>query len=309
MQMKFLGCIGYLMHESGLKETLETIYTPNTVAHMLSRKAVSRAVRGHFIVDSALNALLISEAFGIENLEQEQFSDLALPDNDAQEDPQNAGQDNCDSVNDEAANTDTVDEQILSSLEEDTCSQENPTEHHATAASNEDFSLQRLKEGIDIYGKLVAGEVTPKNVYEIDVIDSIAKRLNDVSKLMKSSGTSTLWLQYMKMLDILRQFIKAEKMGNWQLHLKSTYEMLSYFAASGHNLYTKSAYIYLQIMCKIEETHPEVYEAFMRGHHVLRRFDHFWAGLSTDLVTEQVLMRSVKTTGDLTRERGMGETQ
>ena len=120
--MSFLGFIGYLMHESGLKETLETIYTPNAVTHMLSGKAVSRAVRGHFIVDFALSAPLISKAFGIENLEQEQFSDIALSDNDAQEDPQNARQDNCDSVNDEAANTDTVDEQILSSIEDDTCS-------------------------------------------------------------------------------------------------------------------------------------------------------------------------------------------
>ena len=203
MEMSFLGCIGYLMHESGLKETLETIYTPNAVTHMLSGKAVSLAVRGHFIVDSALNALLISKALGIENLEQEQFSDLALPDKDAQEDPQNARQDNGDSVNDEAANTDTVDEQILFSLEDDTCSQENPPEHHATAASSEDFSSQHLKEGIHIYGKLIASEVTPENVYEIDVIDSIAKRLNDTSKSMKSSRASTPSLQCMKMLDIL----------------------------------------------------------------------------------------------------------
>ena len=62
-------------------------------------------------------------------------------------------------------------------------------------------------------------------------------------------------------------------------------------------------------MCKIEETHPKVYEAFMRGHHVSRRSDRFWAVLSTDLVIEQVLMRSVKTTGGLTTGRAMGETQ
>ena len=86
-------------------------------------------MRGHFIVDPALNALLIAKAFGIENLEQEQFSDLALPDNDTQGDHQNARQDNCDSVNDEAANTDIR------------CSLKNPPEHHAAAASNESFSL------------------------------------------------------------------------------------------------------------------------------------------------------------------------
>ena len=38
----------------------------------------------------------------------------------------------------------------------------------------------------------------------------------------------------------------------------------------------------------------------MEGYHVVRRSDAYWAGLSTDLVIEQELMRSVKTTGGLT---------
>ena len=47
----------------------------------------------------------------------------------------------------------------------------------------------------------------------------------------------------------------------------------------------------------------------MNGFHVVRRSDRYWAGLSTDLVIEQVLMRSVKTSGGLTRGRGMTEVQ
>ena len=43
--------------------------------------------------------------------------------------------------------------------------------------------------------------------------------------------------------------------------------------------------------------------------NVIRRSDRYWAGLSSDLVIEQVLMRSVKTTGSLTRGRGLTETQ
>ena len=43
--------------------------------------------------------------------------------------------------------------------------------------------------------------------------------------------------------------------------------------------------------------------------HVVRRSDRYWAGLSTDLAIEQVLMRSVKTCGGLTRGRGMSESQ
>ena len=59
----------------------------------------------------------------------------------------------------------------------------------------------------------------------------------------------------------------------------------------------------------LKDSHPEVYQRFQGGFHVVRRSDRYWAGLSTDLTIEQVLMRSVKTSGGLTRGRGMGETQ
>ena len=51
------------------------------------------------------------------------------------------------------------------------------------------------------------------------------------------------------------------------------------------------------------------YAAFISGLHVARRSDRFWAGLSIDLVIEQVLMRSLKPGGCLTRERGLTEQQ
>ena len=86
--------------------------------------------------------------------------------------------------------------------------------------------------------------------------------------------------------------------------------MLPYFAASGHNNYLKSARLYLQHMLKLHVTHPDVYQRFIAAsRHSIRRSDRYWAGLSTDLVIEQVLMRSIKTNGGLTRGTGMGENE
>ncbi|XP_060600668.1 uncharacterized protein LOC132754090 [Ruditapes philippinarum] len=62
-EMSFLGSIGRLMENSGLAEILGTIYAANTVGHMLTGKAVSRAVRGHFLVHDVLYTLLIEKAF------------------------------------------------------------------------------------------------------------------------------------------------------------------------------------------------------------------------------------------------------
>ena len=85
--------------------------------------------------------------------------------------------------------------------------------------------------------------------------------------------------------------------------------MLPYLAASGHNHYTKCVWIYLQQMSKLEDEHPTVYHHFIQGLHVVRRSNRFWAGLPTDLVIEQALMRTLKTTGGLTRGRDMTEQQ
>ena len=49
-QMSLLGAIANIMAGSGLQEMLECVYASNTMGHMLSGKAVARALRGHILV-------------------------------------------------------------------------------------------------------------------------------------------------------------------------------------------------------------------------------------------------------------------
>ena len=42
------------MKGNGLEEALGVLFAENTVPHMITRKVISRAVRGHFLVQSAL---------------------------------------------------------------------------------------------------------------------------------------------------------------------------------------------------------------------------------------------------------------
>lgn len=53
------------MASSGLKEAISQVYAEGSVDQMLSGKAVARAVRAHFLVDSALNAIATSQMFDI----------------------------------------------------------------------------------------------------------------------------------------------------------------------------------------------------------------------------------------------------
>ena len=84
--------------------------------------------------------------------------------------------------------------------------------------------------------------------------------------------------------------------------------MLNLFAATGYSNYAKSARLYLQMMKELPTTFPDLYEQFTHnGYHTVRRSNRFWSGIWTDLTIEQVLMRSLKTRGGLTRGRGMTE--
>ena len=56
--MSFLGCIGYLMSGTGICKVLEVVYAENTIPHLLSGKAVSRALWGHQLLDLVLNTIL-----------------------------------------------------------------------------------------------------------------------------------------------------------------------------------------------------------------------------------------------------------
>ena len=48
--MSFLGSIGTVMEGSGLDRLHELIYASNSVTHIMSGKAVARALRAHFLV-------------------------------------------------------------------------------------------------------------------------------------------------------------------------------------------------------------------------------------------------------------------
>ena len=53
---------------------------------------------------------------------------------------------------------------------------------------------------------------------------------------------------------------------------------------------------------------PWLYNLFQQGYYTIKKSDRFWAGLWTDLVMEQSLMRTAKSRRGLTRSRVMTES-
>ena len=63
--MSFIGPVGHIISGSELEDLLSTVYAPHTVCSMLMDKAVARALRGLFLVETALHTRLALEALGL----------------------------------------------------------------------------------------------------------------------------------------------------------------------------------------------------------------------------------------------------
>ena len=124
------------------------------------------------------------------------------------------------------------------------------------------------------------------------------------SKMIEESKTLKLWIGYIKIVSIIQNLIKVDRLMSHSLHLSSIQESLPIFSATGHFNYLKSAYLYLQNMINLKSNNPRVNEIFNNGYFTIRSTRQ-WAGLAQDLVIEQTLMRSIKSTAGMTRGGGL----
>ena len=65
------------------------------------------------------------------------------------------------------------------------------------------------------YDMVMTGEGELQNVFS--KIEILMKQEIDA---MQHLCTTQLWIEYVKMVDIMKKFIKSECTGNWNLHLK-----------------------------------------------------------------------------------------
>ena len=108
-------------------------------------------------------------------------------------------------------------------------------------------------------------------------------------------------------------FFKAERTGDWKLHLHCMREMIPYFHVAGHFPYAKSARLYLHKTETISEVmSPDDYRSFSdKGYFTIRQTNDFWAGNfsdHSDQIIEQFLMRMLKTTGGMTHDSGITDS-
>ena len=139
----------------------------------------------------------------------------------------------------------------------------------------EDLDIKRLVQK-------VSGQFC-KNARRAEVsnaVDDLTKALSDhqiqeclelFDNQNKENPNFQMWKAYMKMVEILLAFIRAEREGNWRLHLEAFTAMLPWLTIYDHTNYARCCPIYLSDMECLEKEAPQVYDELMSGNFVVKR--------------------------------------
>ena len=92
------------------------------------------------------------------------------------------------------------------------------------------------------------------------------EHVRNLESELSESPLFTLWLQYIKIIDILDLNIYAERTGCWESNVKSVRLMLPYMAAANRDKYTKLLRWLLEEFEKIPE---HVKSQFLQGGFVV----------------------------------------
>ena len=102
----------------------------------------------------------------------------------------------------------------------------------------------------------------------------------------EKSKAFCFWDDYINMVLVLLQFIKAERTGNWKLHLTATAAMVPHFFSMDRINYARWLPVYLSDMNMLETSHPEVYKEFINGNHSVSHSKQPFAEVWTDMALE-----------------------
>ena len=107
--------------------------------------------------------------------------------------------------------------------------------------------------------------------------------MQELKARASKSRTAKHWVENLILAVLLMLiFIRAEREGEWALHLWAVNEMIPYFFAAGCIHYARYGLIYLRSMQKLR---GETLEGFLKGEHVQCHRQGLWNEIWTDETT------------------------
>ena len=131
-------------------------------------------------------------------------------------------------------------------------------------------------------------------------LDPIVKEFMEFKHFGKSvSMNFAFWENYIQMVLRMLQFIRAERNGDWELHLITTKQLVPLFFSMDRTNYSRWLPVYLCDMAMLEKDHPDVFREFQLGNHSVSRSDKPFSQVWTDMALEQSVNLDAKSNGGI----------
>lgn len=115
-----------------------------------------------------------------------------------------------------------------------------------------------------------------------------------IDRRRKQSENFSYWMTFIELVIMLENLIRADREGDWDLHLGSVQSMLSMFAVFDNVNYLRWASIYLEDMQRLPDIAPEVYAQFTNENFSIKRTSGKFRAVGGDQALEQTIIRSQK---------------
>ena len=117
------------------------------------------------------------------------------------------------------------------------------------------------------------------------------------------SETAAFWNLYLKMVQLLVDYVSAERDSNILLHMVTFSEMLPFDFICNHQNYARWGSVYIAEMNKLQTEHPDLFQNFVAGYHTIHKADKEESKLSgvwADISIKQSINRDCGKLGGLT---------
>ena len=152
-----------------------------------------------------------------------------------------------------------------------------------------------IKQLYAVQRSFTKGDVSVENVISLtlEVEQKLLPHLeNFIVHGSQKSPTFQFWIKFLKAVQIMLANIRAEREGDWDMHLSTQVNMLPYFFIADRQNYSRWGTLYaLDMLTSLPEP---VSEAFLEGQFTVRQTPGGFKGIWSDMGVETSIIRDSK---------------
>ena len=160
--------------------------------------------------------------------------------------------------------------------------------------------LQKLKE---LKASIDGKNNIQSKLHLADFLEDSAPLIEEFKKFKaekcEASETFQYWDTFTEMAGRLKDLLRADREGNWDLHLDVVQKVLPDFATCDRTNYLRYASLYLEDMRKLPVTAPEIHQNYKAGKFVVKCTPGHFNSVGMDMALEQTINKSQKSSSGI----------